>query len=256
MNENMNEKEPSVELRLQDLLMAYLHKWKVIVLCMVVCGILAWGFTYFCVTPMYRTSIKIYVSNYLGGDNIEIQNDRLTNADVSASIYLVKSYLVAAETDIVLDEAVERLNGDYTAGQLRNAITVEQIENTVIFNLYVTHKDPLEAARIANVLADVIPEKGPEVMKGTSANTIDRAKPINKPYSPDFSNNVALGLAGGLLLALLYVTILFLKDTHIKDENDLTDMFNLPILGRIPDFNDEITGNQYILKSEGGKHNV
>ena len=181
MNENMNEKEPSVELRLQDLLLAYLHKWKAIVVCMLVCGILAWGFTYFCVTPMYRTGIKIYVSNYIEGEDVVIQNDRLTNADVSASIYLVKSYLIAAETDVVLDEAVKRLNEDYTAAQLRSAITVEQVESTVIFNLYVTHSDPLEAARIANVLADVIPEKGPEVMKGTSASAIDRAKPIYKP---------------------------------------------------------------------------
>ena len=85
MNENMNEKEPSVELRLQDLLLAYLHKWKAIVVCMLVCGILAWGFTYFCVTPMYRTGIKIYVSNYIEGEDVVIQNDRLTNADVSAT---------------------------------------------------------------------------------------------------------------------------------------------------------------------------
>lgn len=256
MNEAMNEKEPSIELRLQDLLMAYLHKWKIIVLCMVVCGILAWGFTYFCITPMYRTGIKIYVSNYVSNEDVIIENDRLTSADVSASIYLVKSYLIAAETDAVLDKAVDKLEGDYTAAQLRSAISVEQVENTVIFNLYVTHSDPLEAVRIANVLAEVIPEEGPKVMKGTSAAAIDTAKPIYKPYSPNFSNNVILGLAGGLLLALVYVTILFLKDTHIKDENDLTDMFNLPILGRIPDFNDEITGNQYVLKSEGGKHNV
>ena len=57
-----------------------------------------------------------------------------------------------------------------------------------------------------------------------------------------------------MLLALVYVTIMFLKDTRIKDENDLTDMFNMPILGRIPDFNDSVTGTRYAeTESEGGE---
>ena len=31
------------------------------------------------------------------------------------------------------------------------------------------------------------------------------------------------------------LTIAFIRDTRIKDENDLMDVFHLPILGRIPD---------------------
>lgn len=247
MNEATNEKEPSVDLRIQDLLLAYLRRWKLIVLCMLVAGSLAWGLTYFFVTPMYRTSIKIYVSNNRATED----KDYLSNADVSASIYLVKGYLIVSETDAILEKAVEKLNGDYTPSQLRKAITVEQITNTVIYNLYVTHSDPVEAARIATVMGEVIPVEGPRIIDGTSARTIDSANVPSSPYTPDYNNNITLGLVAGFVLAVVYITILFLKDTHIKDENDLTDMFDLPILGRIPDFDDVITGNKNRYDEKG-----
>lgn len=250
MNETTNEKEPSVDLRVQDLLMAYLRRWKLILLCTLVVGALAWSLTYFCVTPTYRTSFKVYVSN----NRMTEDKDYLSSADVSASIYLVKGYLIVTETDAILEKAAELLDGDYTVGQLRSAISVAQIESTVIYNVYVTHEDRHEAVRIANVLEEVIPVEGPRVLDGTSARTIDSAKTASL-YSPDYENSAALGLAGGFLLAIVYITIIFLKDTHIKDENDLTDMFNLPILGRIPDFDDVVTGNknQYNMEMEETK---
>ena len=45
-----------------------------------------------------------------------------------------------------------------------------------------------------------------------------------------------LGGAIGVLLAVVFLTIQYLSDTHIKDENDLTALYPLPVLGRIPNF--------------------
>ena len=241
MNEMMNEREPSVELRIQDLLLAYLRKWRLIAVCMLLAGIIAFGITYFGVTPMYRASATIYVNNNRAIDDKEY----LTSSDLSASIHLVKGYLILAKSDVVLEKAAEKLGEGYSAARLRGLVKVEQIDETVIFGVYVTHKDRSEAARIANAVAEVIPVEGPKVIEATSARVIDKAKVPSSPYSPVYSRNVLLGAAAGLLLAAVYVTIMFLKDTRIKDENDLTDMFDIPILGRIPDFDDAITGNRY-----------
>ena len=241
MNEIVNEKESGMELKMQELLMAYLRRWKLLVLCMILAGAIALGVTVFAVTPMYQAEATVYVNN-----NRVTQNDGyLTSTDLSASIYLVKGYMILAKSDAVLEEAVAKLDNEYSAEELRNAISVEQFEDTVILALRVVHADADEAARIANVLAEVIPVEGPNIIKGSSAEVIDHAKVPKVIYSPSYSRNILLGALGGLLAAMVYVTIAYLKDTHIKDENDLADMFQLPILGRIPDLDGEFAGSSY-----------
>ena len=241
MSEMVIERESNAELNVQELLIAYLRQWKAIVLCVILAAAIALGLTYYCVTPMYRTSISLYVNN----TNIQDDKDHLSSGDLSASIYLVKGYMAVAKSDAVLGKAAAKLDNEYTVDQLRGSITAERVEDTVIFNLYVTRSDPEEAARIANVLAEVAPVEIPKVIEGSSARVVDTAKVPTSRYSPSYSRNTLLGAAGGLLLAIVYVTIMYLQDTRIKDENDLTDMFDLPILGRIPDLDKEASVKKY-----------
>ena len=91
----------------------------------------------------------------------------------------------------------------------------------------------------------MIPLEGPKIIEGTSARIINTAKTPTSPYTPNYAQNIIMGAGIGLLLAVVYVTVLFLKDTRIKDENDLTVMFNLPILGRIPNLDSKLVGNGY-----------
>ena len=238
MNETFNDKESSMELKMHELLLAYARRWKLILLCTILAGAIMLGYTMIGVTPMYRTGATIYVNNARSVDDKEY----MTGADWTAATYLVKGYMVLAESDTVLERVAERLDEKYSTSQLRGMITVSQVEKTVIFAVYVTHSNPKEAAHIANVVAEVIPLAGPEVIVGSSARVIDTAKvPVGR-YSPSYTRNALIGAVAGLLLAVVYVTIMCLRDTHIKDENDLTDMFELPILGIIPDM-DEVAAN-------------
>lgn len=232
MNETFNEKGSDIELKMQELLMAYMRRWKVIALCVIFATSIALGYTVFGMTPMYRASATIYVSNY---STTLPEEEKLTNADLSAALHLIKGYTILTESDVVLKKVAERLDEKYSTGQLRSMISTEQVGETVIFEVRVSHANPKEAARIANVLAEVIPVEGPKLIEGTSAKMIDSARVPTSSYSPNYTSNALLGAAIGLLLAVAYVTIQCLRDTHIKDENDLTDMFELPILGIIPD---------------------
>lgn len=240
MNENVTEKESGLELKMQDLLTAYLRRWKVLVLCVILGIAIAVGATAFFITPMYRAEATIYVNN----NRITESGGSLTSTDLSASIHLVKGYMILSKSDVVLEKAAEKLGSEYTAAQLRGMISVEQLDDTVIFALRVVHPNPQKAADVANALADVIPEVGENTLKGSSAEVIDKAKVPSGIYSPSYSTNALMGAAGGLLLAVIYVTIIFLKDTRVKDENDLTEMFRLPILGRIPDLDEEYSGSE------------
>lgn len=248
MNEMENQREAGMELNMMDLLAACLKKWKLIVLCTALAATIALAVTYYFVTPMYQASITIYVNN----TNVVEDKDHLTSADLSASIYLVKGYMTVAKSDSVLEKVAEKLDGKYSVEQLRGTISTEQVEDTMIFRLYVLYTDPVEAARIANALAEVAPTEISTVIEGTSARVVDTAKVPTKCYSPSYSRNAVVGAVVGLLLSVVYVTIVYLRDTRINDENDLTDIFEFPILGRIPDFDDERSTGTYGNRTEQG----
>ena len=63
MNEMINEKETATEFNIQELFEVCLRRWKLIVVCVLIGAIGAFGFSLFCMTPMYRAGIKVYVNN-------------------------------------------------------------------------------------------------------------------------------------------------------------------------------------------------
>lgn len=241
MRGTMDERANALEIDLQELLLVYLRKWWIIFLCLAIGASVALGITWKFVTPQYRASISIYVNNSRGAEDM----DYLSSSDLNAAQRLVNTYVSIAKSDRVLDRIAEKLDGDYTSSQLAGMISAKQMNETEIFQLFVINPDPVEASRIANVAAEVAPAEISNLIEGTSARVIDLAKIPTTRHSPSYSRSVLIGGAIGLILALVVLTVFHLKDTRVKDENDLTSLFELPILGRIPNFEFISAGSSY-----------
>lgn len=237
---------------MQELLGVYLQKWWIILICLVLGAALGFGITYQFVTPLYQARISIYVNNNKSIDD----KDSLSSADLSASQRLVNTYVSIAKSERVLEKISENLNGEYTVRWLNSAISAKQLNDTEIFCIYVLHEDPAEAARIANAAADVAPGEIAELIEGTSARVIDHAKVPSSRYSPNYSRMTLFGGAIGVFVAVLFLTIHYLRDTRIKDENDLTALYPLPVLGRIPDFDTVSSGSSYGYSNTGSEEKV
>ena len=241
MPKTVNEGNSRVEIDIKELLLFYLYKWWVIALFLIIGAIAAYAITRQFVTPMYRAKITIYVNN----NNTSESKEYVSSADVTASVRLVNTYMRISKSDRVLGEISEKLDGDYSVDELSPAISTEQLNETEIFCIYVLHENPREAARIANAAADVAPRVISELIEGTSAKLIDSAKVPTSKYSPSYTRMAMLGGIVGAAFAVLILSIGYLSDTRINDENDLTNLYSYPVLGRIPNFN---------ISSAGGKH--
>lgn len=252
MQETINERTSGIDIDLQRLLITYLRKWWIILICLLLGAAIALTVTYQFVTPMYQARISIYVNN---NKSIE-EKDYLSSADLSASQRLVNTYVSIAKSERVLEKISESLNDEYTVGWLNRAISAKQLNDTEIFCIYVLHEDPVEAARIANAAAGVAPAEIAELIEGTSARVIDNAKVPTSRYSPSYSRMTLLGGALGVFAAVVFLTIHYLRDTRIKDENDLTDLYSLPVLGRIPNFDLGSSGSSYGYSNTGGGEEV
>lgn len=227
-----NERRDGFEIDLQKLLLTYLSKWWLFVIGMVVVAMLAFWFTNYFITPMYRASVTVYVNNIKRGEQITY----LSGTNLTASQQLVNTYIQMINSDTVLTKVADTSGLGLSAGSIRSMMSANQVDDTELFKFFITHPDPQQAAKIANAIAEVAPGEIENFVEGSSAKIIDYAKVPAAPSSPNVSKNCALGALIGIMLVLVYVTIRFLMDVRIKDEEDLNALFEIPVLGQIPVF--------------------
>ena len=230
----MNETRNGMEIDLQKLLLAYLQRWWMIVATVLVGAVVAWIVSANMITPMYRASITVYVNSVKSDQEI----NSISSSSLSTAQKLVETYVNMIESNTVLEKVAASTNKNISAAHIRSIMSAEQVDSTEIFKVYITHQDPQFAADIANAIAKVAPGEIEEFVEGSSAKIIDSAKVPVTPSSPNVSRNTVLGALVGAVIAVLYITIRFLLDVRIKDEEDLNSLFDLPVLGQIPSFDD------------------
>ena len=232
MKENMNEVRDTVEIDLWKLLMVYLSRGKMIAGSTILVAALALGYTALLVTPLYRADVMIYVNNITS----EAQVDYISASNLATSQQLVNTYTNIIRSDTVLEEVAKRLDMGYTAKEIRSILTAAQVDETEIFEVFITHPDPVVAAEIANTVADVAPEKIAEIVEGSSTKIIDYAKIPENRHTPSYKKNLLVGALLGMVMALGYLTLTYLLDVRIRDDEDLIEYFEQPILGQSPAF--------------------
>ncbi len=205
----------------------------VVIIVSVLCAAVMFVFTNFLVTPQYKADVLIYVNNNsvsLGGTSITFAQGQLT-----AARQLLDTYLVILKSRSTLDSVIDKADLPYTRAQLNEMITASAVDETEVFRVVVTSKDPDEAQVIANTIADVLPSILTKTIKGSSVEVIDLAvKPESKAF-PNVTNFTAVGFVLGFLISCAYIVLKELFNDKIRDENTLSQMFtNVPILANIP----------------------
>ena len=219
------------EIDLLRLALALWHKLWLLVLAGVICAGIAFGYTKLFITPLFRTSVTIYVNNMK-----HTTTDSVTTSDLSASQQLVNTYVNILSSDAVLEKVIEEGQYDLTAQNIRDMMSASAVNNTEIFRVYITSADPQLAADLANTIAQVAPAEIAEIVEGSSVKIVDYAKVPTQKSSPSTMKNTMMGGLIGLVLAAGVIVLIELFDTRIKSEEDLDRLFpDLPILGVIPD---------------------
>lgn len=233
-----------IEIDVKKHLLACLHRWWLIVLCAAVACAAMLIYTYSAVTPVYRAGVSLYVNNIRADERIDYRSE----SNLSAASRLVRSYMNIVKSNRVLKVAAKELGGKYTVKQLRHLVSTAQVGELEIFYIYATHPDAQEAARIANTLGEVAPGIISALVEGTSAYVIDVAEIPEALYGPNYVKRGAVAALAGAFVAVCIIVLLTLLDVGIKNEQEFLTVADLPILGRIPDFdqlNKENAGGYY-----------
>ncbi len=232
MDENKIEKEETV-IDFQRLFSAIVSKLWLIVLVAVLCATLAFGWTRYRETPVYDASSLFYVNNSdisVGGVSLGI-----SAGDISASNYLVKSYVIVLTTRETLESVIDYSGVDLTTGELKGMISAGAVDETQIFRVTVRHTDPQQAQKIANAIENILPNRIKNVIEGTSAKVVESAVVPTSPSGPDYSRSTVIGFLVGILIVVCVLVLKEIFDVKIHDEEDISRSCKYPILVAVPD---------------------
>lgn len=228
--------------------------WKrawLIVLISLLTAALGFSMAAFVVAPRYASEIMLYVNNR---GNIDVGGVDITASDLNAAQSLVKTYIVILKNRTTLEKVIEQAQVPYTYEELADMIEASAVNNTEIMRVTVTSKDPYEAARIANTIADVVPQRIGEIIDGSSTVALDDGVPNLNKVSPSVAKYTVLGFMGGLVLIVAILTVAAIMDDTIHDEDYIVTNYPYPLLAVVPDLTDSRSGEYgYYAHSDHGR---
>ena len=236
----MEKNKETKEFNIQELLYAVLNKIWLIILAAVIGGVGMYFYTTKTITPMYRTSVTMYVNNstkfLVDGEQ---QIDHIASSDLSTSERLVATYITILESNTVLNEVSDAVYAStgkrVSAGEISGSMSAGSINETEVFRVSISHADPVMAQAIANAIAEVLPDKISAVVDGSSVRVVDYAVEDPNPVGPVYRSFLLLGALIGFALGVVIVVIMDVTDTTITNEEYLTHAYeNVPLLAIIP----------------------
>lgn len=219
-----------------------------------VMGMLFFLYTSIIITPRYSTSAMIFIQNYdkakaktssgssssassnnsvddNGGSNQggsssnNQQAKKIFSSDISGSSSLAKICVTLFQNS---DEVTALYNG------CNVGMTVN--ENTFYVTISVDGNDPQKCATVANQISEKCIDVYAKYFDYGQIGIIRTAKEPAAPYSPNKMQNTLIGVAVGLAIACIISVMLELIDTTIKPDEDLSELYKIPVFAEIPDF--------------------
>lgn len=237
----MKKREEAVEIDILKLARAVLKNIWAVILAAVIGGGAAFGYTYVMIEPTYEASALMYVNNSnisVGGASVSISSSSLVAAQE-----LVNTYIVILKARTTINEVIEYADVDKSYSQVKGMLAAAPVNETEIFEVVVTSTDPDEAEKIANAVTKVLPERIADIVDGSNVRIVDYAVRPSSRSGPSYSRNTMLGLLAGIALSGLVIVIREMYDVFIREEEYLTETYDIPVLAAIPDSSDRGAGS-------------
>ena len=171
----------------------------------------------------YTSTSKLYLIN--------TDEEGFSVSDLQAMYYLVHDYLDVFQTDELHQRVNDEVKRKYTAEQLREMVTAENLEETHIISITVTAKTPEDAEQLANAYASVASTFVEAKFGVPKPRLFASASPAVKTRLSDEKSIYIIGAAGGLLVSCVAVVLAAVFDDRIYTPEDLQRAAGVESLG-------------------------
>jgi capsular polysaccharide biosynthesis protein len=224
-----------------DLIKLFKALWRralVIILVAVVFASAVFAYTLFFVSPAYDATASIYVNN--SSFSFGSTSFSISASELNASNSLVNTYIYILKSRTTLEDVIAKGNLPYTYGQLAGMISTKTVSGTAAFDITVRSSSPTEAEYIANIIAQILPDRIAEIVDGSSVRIVDYAIVPAHRSAPSYTKNTVIGALIGGLLAAAVVVVRFLieqqNDEVVHSADELRERYpDIKVLAMIPD---------------------
>ena len=223
-----------MDISLKDLLKLLSKNWIIILLCSMVGLISSFLIFKFLVKPTYISTVKLYV--YTKEDNnMESQTYNNLN-DLNYAQKIVNTYIEMLRTDSFYKSVKDKSSLNYSVDDLKDMIQFSVLNDTEVFQASVSSHKPEDSKMIADTITNLAPTTISTIKESALLKVVDSASFPQKPSSPNVPLDSITGFLLGFIFSVIYIFLKEMLDIRIKQEDDLTSRYNIPILGAIPTF--------------------
>lgn len=234
---------------INDIITIILKRLWLIIILALVGGLIGFSYSQYVLPKKYTSKITLYVYNDKNG-----QSNQATNInDLNLSARLVETYMVILKSDTVLETVsskISKLGLNYTVSEIRAMISAEVVEDTEVFEVKIAAGNPEDAKIIADAIEQVAPPEIIRVVRAGAVETVDKATLPTTHSSPNIPQNTIIGIVIGMVLACCLAFVFELMNTSVKNKEELTEQYKLPVLAVIPNLYGENQphGSRYYSK--------
>lgn len=198
----------------------------------ILAGAGAFGLSKYVISPKYEANTSMIVSNSTE------QKDKQTDVELSqinANRALVSTYSEIVKSRGIADKVIANLNLDMDYEEFSNKVSIEPVKDTQIISVKVVDTIAQRAADIANETSMIFKDSITQIMNVDNVQILDKATLPEAPSSPKVMRNAAIGVMLGFILGIGIALIMELSNTRVKTSEEVTEAFDIPVLGLIPD---------------------
>lgn len=186
-------------------------------------------FSVFFLTPIYQSSTQLLVNQAKSDQPV------FNPSEIQTNLQLINTYNVIIKSPAILDLVRQELDLDLSAEQLDSKITVASEKESQVIAITVQDPDPYTAADIANTTAKVFQNEIVNIMNVDNVSVLAKAsvKENVAPVKPNTLLNAVIAFIVGLTVSIGLAFLLEYLDNTIKNEQDVEQSLEAPLLGVI-----------------------
>lgn len=222
----------TMDLTFIEIVNVLIRRFKIIILFSVLGLLIFYIYNHYIISPEYTSSAQLYV------DQSEISD----NADLNQLTYaqkVVTTYITFLKTTPFYERVSTKCGLAYTPNQLKKMTDIQDIDNTEIFKISVTTGSANDSYKIVRCMQELAPLIITQFKRDAQITVVDPAKYPGAPSGPNIFLNTILGGLFGFFLSLLSIFLWEVLNVKVKNQADLKNKYDIPVLGTIPDYSNK-----------------
>lgn len=230
-----------IELSVKEIIPILMKRIWWIIMSAVLCAIIAFVYSTYFVTPLYRSQVIFYINPLIN------QKEVSYNMEFQSNVYakqLVNTYIEILKTNSFRQKIADN-SERYSKGQINGSISFGVKEETQLFTVSVVSTSYEDCYEIAQIIKTAAPQTIIDVVGNNTLTVADEPIKSTAPINNNTNRNTFIGAFAGAFLAAVIVILLGVFDTRVKGEDDLRNHYDVPILGGIVNFNKIYKGKNH-----------